>query len=59
MYQEFFSKSPLLALPVGALMLFIAIFAIACVRAFSKRGTELARAVSTLPLEDDEEARHG
>jgi hypothetical protein len=37
--------------------MFIAIFAIACVRVLGSRGRELARATASLPLHDDEEAR--
>jgi hypothetical protein len=59
MYQEFFSKSPLLALPLVALFLFAAVFLAACSRAVGARGRELARVVSRLPLDDDVAPRAG
>jgi cbb3-type cytochrome oxidase subunit 3 len=61
MYHEFFSKSPLLVLPILSLFLFVTIFALACLRAFGARGKELAKVASRLPLDDDEfpkEARY-
>jgi len=53
MYHDFFAKSPLLALPIIALILFVAVFAVVVLRTFSKREREVADAASRLPLEDD------
>jgi hypothetical protein len=53
MYQEFFSKSPLLALPLVALFTFIVVFASIVIRTFGRRGREVARAAASLPLAPD------
>jgi hypothetical protein len=53
MYQEFFSKSPLLALPLVSLVLFIAIFAMVTWRVMGDGGRELERIAGKLPLEED------
>lgn len=53
MYTEFFSKSPLLALPLVALFTFIVVFASIVVRTFGRRWRDDARAAAALPLADD------
>jgi hypothetical protein len=53
MYQEFFSKSPLLALPLVALFMFIVVFATIVLRTLGRRGREAARAAEALPLLPD------
>jgi cbb3-type cytochrome oxidase subunit 3 len=53
MYHDFFAKSPLLALPIIALILFVTVFAMVVVRTFSKKQREVADEASRLPLEDD------
>ena len=58
MYHDFFAKSPLLAYPLIALVLFMALFAIVVVRVMGQRGRELERTVGRLPLEDQEDTRH-
>jgi len=55
MYHDFFAKSPLLALPLAALVLFVAVFAMIILRTFAKKEREAANAASLLPLEDDAE----
>lgn len=55
MYHEFFAKSPLLALPILALVIFVAVFALIVLRTFGKKEREAASAASLLPLEDDEQ----
>lgn len=52
MYQEFFSRSPLLALPILALAIFVGIFAVEVVRAIRRKPEEI-RFLQALPLEDD------
>jgi cbb3-type cytochrome oxidase subunit 3 len=56
MYQDFFSKSPLLALPLMALFLFIVVFAAIVIHTFGRRGRETALAASSLPLTADAES---
>ena len=57
MYQDFFSKSPLLALPLMALFLFIVVFASIVIHTFSRRWRDTALAVESLPLVADAESR--
>ena len=53
MYRDFFVRSPLLALPVAAMGLFLVVFLGVVARAFSRRrGADYALAAS-LPLTDD------
>jgi VIT1/CCC1 family predicted Fe2+/Mn2+ transporter len=56
--SDFFARSPLLALPVIALLLFMAVFAAAAVRAAIANRSQLER-MARMPLEDESEARHG
>jgi hypothetical protein len=58
MYHEFFAKSPLLALPLLSLVIFIGIFAIVLWRIAGERGRELERAASRIPLDDGTETSH-
>ncbi len=53
MYHEFFTKSPLLAFPIVALVIFVAVFGLIVLRTLSKRERESAGVASLLPLEDD------
>ena len=55
MYQDFFSKSPLLALPLMALFLFIVVFASIVIHTFGRRERETALAVESMPLVADAE----
>ena len=57
MYTEFFAKSPLLALPVAALMVFVVVFASIVVRTV-RRGKTADADTARLPLAD-EEVSHG
>jgi cbb3-type cytochrome oxidase subunit 3 len=55
MKSELLAKSPLLALPIGALLFFLVVFLGVLVVTLRKKGYE---AVAELPLSDDEgEAR--
>ena len=58
MYQEFYQKSPLLAFPLIALVLFIAVFALITWRALSPKNRSRYAALSELPLERGEEGGH-
>ena len=49
--REFFERSPLLVLPIGALFLFLAIFTVSTVRALRARKSDVAR-MAALPLQD-------
>ncbi len=53
MYQEFFSRSPLLALPLFALAIFIVVFAMIVFRAFSPRSREVAAHMERFSLDDE------
>ncbi len=50
MAREFFQTSPLLVLPIVALLLFVTLFLVLFVRTMRLRGVERA---AQLPLEDD------
>jgi hypothetical protein len=54
MYREFFSQSPVLALPILSLMIFIAVFAGIVVRTMRRRPSTF-EGISALPLEDGKE----
>lgn len=54
MYREFFSQSPVLALPILSLMIFIAVFAGIVVRTMRRRPSTF-EGVAALPLEDGKE----
>lgn len=53
MYRELLQKSPLLALPLGALVLFLTVFAVAVAWILTRDKKEL-NATAALPLELDE-----
>ena len=53
MYPEFFVRSPLLALPIGALVLFLVSFGGVIVSALSRKRVSLD-AAARMPLEDGE-----
>ncbi len=54
MYREFFSQSPVLALPILSLMIFIAVFAGIVVRTMRRRPSTF-EGIAALPLEDGKE----
>lgn len=54
MYHEYFSRSPLLALPLLALAIFIAVFAMIVIRSFSARSRDAATAMERFPLDDEQ-----
>jgi mannose/fructose/N-acetylgalactosamine-specific phosphotransferase system component IIC len=56
----FFAKSPVLAAPLIALALFLAVFAVVTIRALFKNRTQIEE-LAQLPLEDDSNRRpyHG
>lgn len=58
MYRELMQQSPLLALPLAALVLFVATFAAVVARTMSKRRAPELEAAARLPLAT-EETRHG
>jgi cbb3-type cytochrome oxidase subunit 3 len=58
MYREFFARSPLLALPIAALVIFLVVFAGVLLAVLRRRAQHFAPA-ARLPLDDGEEARHG
>lgn len=58
MYQEFFSKSPLLAFPLVALALFIGVFLMITWRAMSSKNRAAYEAMSQLPLDAAEAEAH-
>lgn len=58
MYQEFFVKSPLLALPVAALVIFVLVFAGIVVSTLRRR-SEPFDSLSRLPMDDEREVDHG
>jgi cbb3-type cytochrome oxidase subunit 3 len=53
MYQQYFVHSPLLAFPLLALILFVAVFSAIVLRTLGKKWRETATIASRLPLEDD------
>lgn len=53
MYYEYFSRSPLLALPLFALAIFITVFAMIVIRALSPRSRAVAAAMERYPLDDE------
>jgi len=53
MHKELLHGSPLLALPLFALALFLTVFVVECVRALRKPRAEVARQAN-LPLTEDE-----
>ncbi|MFO0662922.1 MAG: hypothetical protein U0174_03170 [Polyangiaceae bacterium] len=53
MFRELLHKSPLLVLPLGALMLFLIVFLGACAWIFTRDSKQI-RSLASLPLESDE-----
>ncbi len=53
MHKELLAQSPLLALPLVALALFLTVFLVECARALRKPRAEVLRDAS-LPLTEDE-----
>lgn len=59
-YQQFFARSPLLALPVISLVIFVTVFALVLLRLwFSRNQSPQFEHLSRLPLDDSTEERHG
>ena len=56
MYREFFAKSPLLALPVASLVIFLAVFAAVLLAVLRRRASHFD-AIARMPLEDGEVRR--
>jgi cbb3-type cytochrome oxidase subunit 3 len=56
MKQEILAQSPMLALPLFALFLFLVVFALWIVRTYARRAEAYAE-VESLPLADDTGAR--
>ncbi len=56
MHKDLLAHSPLLALPLAALFLFLAVFVVVCLRTMSRRAQAYAR-VASLPL-DEQESPH-
>jgi len=56
MSLEFFRRSPLLAYPLAALLIFMAVFLIVTIRALLNRKTQW-EAVSQLPLDGEHKER--
>ena len=55
MYKDFLAHSPLLALPIAALFVFLGVFVVVVTRTMARRAPAYAR-LATLPLR--EEGRH-
>ena len=53
MHRELLAQSPLLILPLTAMFLFIAVWAVAAVRVMTRSRTDMDEA-ARLPLEDDQ-----
>ncbi len=53
MYKDLLAQSPLLALPLAALLLFFAVFVVVVVRTMARRAPTYA-AAAALPLKDEE-----
>lgn len=58
MYREFFMHNPLMALPLGALVIFITVFALIVIRTIRRR-PELDQTLAALALNDEQEAHNG
>jgi hypothetical protein len=56
--SEFFARSPVLAFPVVAMLLFMAVFVANAVRALRAAKPELDR-LAELPFSDEQEVDHG
>jgi hypothetical protein len=56
MHTQLLAQSPLLILPLAAMFLFMAVWAIAAVRVMTRSRVEI-EAAARLPLEDDHEPR--
>lgn len=54
MYKDLLAQTPLLALPLFALFLFLAVFAFVVIRALTRARSDVALAAH-LPLVDDED----
>ena len=52
MHKDLLAQSPLLALPLAALLIFLGVFLVICIRTMVKRAPDYAPAAS-LPLDED------
>lgn len=60
MYQQFYTHSTLLALPLVAMALFMGTYAVVVFRALRRRDVQREQHLSALPLDNDEpRAREG
>jgi cbb3-type cytochrome oxidase subunit 3 len=57
MHKELLAQSPLLALPLAALVIFLGVFVYVVLRAMTRAKGEIAEA-AYLPLNEREESRH-
>ena len=53
MHKDLLAQSPLLALPIAALLIFVAVFLFVCVRTMARKPRDYAPAAN-LPLEEDD-----
>ena len=53
MHKDLLTQSPLLALPLAALLIFFGVFVVVVLRTMAKRAPEYARAAA-LPLEQED-----
>lgn len=58
MYREFFMHNPLMALPLGSLVIFITVFVSIVVRT-ARRRPELDQTLASMALNDEQEAHNG
>jgi hypothetical protein len=56
MFREYFAQSPVLAMPVAALAIFLLVFVVIVARTLGRRPDEF-RGLEALPLDDQEGAR--
>lgn len=57
MIRQLLSQSPLLALPIIGLLIFVGVFSLIVVRVLRRDGTEV-EAMASLPLAEDDGAKH-
>lgn len=55
MLRELVTRSPILALPLGVLFLYLGIFAVALVRTYGRRASAYD-AIARLPLDEESES---
>ncbi|MGO8994699.1 MAG: hypothetical protein ACLQVI_15395 [Polyangiaceae bacterium] len=57
MYQQLFAHSPLLVLPIAALLIFFSVFVVIVLRTMAKRPPEYARAAELPFAQEDSDDR--